>query len=252
MDRPQPSSRYSNAPPTNTVAAAAYTTTSTTTANTTHTTSRSAGPPTVFTRAESPQPAVRWPSVNAHASGSAPRSGIADDNLRPGPASMLSFLAQNQQGDTEFTNEKGLGQYLELRNGIPGHDTIRRVVEAIDPKRLEGVLLEWIGHVCPALGGVIAIDGKRIRGSGSTRRGQRALHVVSAYASEMGLVLGQQRCEEKSNEITAIEALLPNLALSGCIMTIDAMGLANTAWPACCRNWLSPHFARRGWTRRTQ
>lgn len=121
-------------------------------------------------------------------------------------------------------NEERLRQYLELRNGIPGHDTIRRVFEAIDPKRLEEVLLEWIGQVCPALRGAIAIDGKSIRGSGSTCRGQRALHVVSAYASGMGLVLGQQRCEEKSNEITAIEALLPNLALSGCIVTIDAMG----------------------------
>jgi predicted transposase YbfD/YdcC len=121
-------------------------------------------------------------------------------------------------------NEGRLRQYLELRNGIPGHDTIRRVFEAINPKRLEAVLLEWVGHVCPALSGVIAIDGKSVRGSGSTCRGQRALHVVSAYASEMGLVLGQQRCEEKSNEITAIESLLPNLALSGCIVTIDAMG----------------------------
>lgn len=121
-------------------------------------------------------------------------------------------------------NEERLRQYLALRNGIPGHDTIRRVFEAVDPKQLEAVLLEWIGHVCPGLGGVIAIDGKSVRGSGSTCRGQRALHVVSAYASEMGLVLGQQRCDEKSNEITAIEALLPNLALSGCIVTIDAMG----------------------------
>ena len=121
-------------------------------------------------------------------------------------------------------NEERLRHYLELRNGIPGHDTIRRVFEAIDPKRLETVLLEWIGHVCPALGKVIAIDGKSVRGSGSVCRGQRALHVVSAYASEMGLVLGQQRCDEKSNEITAIDALLPNLMLTGCIVTIDAMG----------------------------
>jgi predicted transposase YbfD/YdcC len=89
---------------------------------------------------------------------------------------------------------------------------------------LEAVLLEWVGHVCPALGKVIAIDGKSVRGSGSVLRGQRALHVVSAYASEVGLVLGQQRCDEKSNEIGAIEALLPNLKLAGCIVTIDAMG----------------------------
>lgn len=121
-------------------------------------------------------------------------------------------------------NEERLRRYVELRNGIPRHDTIRRVFEAIDPKRLEAVLLEWIGDVCPTLGKVIAIDGKAIRGSGSLVRGQRALHVVSAYASEVGLVLGQQRCDEKSNEITAIEALLPNLKLAGCIVTIDAMG----------------------------
>lgn len=121
-------------------------------------------------------------------------------------------------------NEERLRLHIELRNGIPGHDTIRRVFEAIDPKRLEAVLLEWIGDVCPTLGKVIAIDGKAIRGSGSLVRGQRALHVVSAYASEVGLVLGQQRCDEKSNEITAIEALLPNLKLAGCIVTIDAMG----------------------------
>lgn len=121
-------------------------------------------------------------------------------------------------------NEERLRLYVELRNGIPGHDTIRRVFEAIDPKRLEAVLLEWIGDACPTLGKVIAIDGKAIRGSGSLVRGQRALHVVSAYASEVGLVLGQQRCDEKSNEITAIEALLPNLKLAGCIVTIDAMG----------------------------
>lgn len=121
-------------------------------------------------------------------------------------------------------NEERLRLYLDLHNGIPGHDTIRRVFEAVNPKRLEAVLLEWIGHVCPTLGKVIAIDGKTMRGSGSVLRGQRALHVVSAYASEVGLVLGQQRCEEKSNEITAIEALLPNLLLTGCIVTIDAMG----------------------------
>lgn len=121
-------------------------------------------------------------------------------------------------------NEERLRQYAQLRNGIPGHDTMRRVFEAINPKRLEAVLLEWIGQVCSVLGTVIAIDGKAMRGSGSLVRSQRALHVVSAYASQVGLVLGQQRCDEKSNEITAIEALLPNLKLAGCIVTIDAMG----------------------------
>ena len=60
-------------------------------------------------------------------------------------------------------NEERLCRYLELRNEIPGHDTIRRVFEANDPKRLEEVLLEWIGDLCPALGKVIAIDGKAIK-----------------------------------------------------------------------------------------
>lgn len=66
------------------------------------------------------------------------------------------------------------------------------MLEAIDRKRLEAVLLEWIGHVRPALSKVNAIDGKSVRGSGSSLRGQRALHVVSAHASEVGLVLGQR------------------------------------------------------------
>lgn len=72
---------------------------------------------------------------------------------------------------------------------------------------------------------ILAIE-DGIRGSGSLVRGQRALHVVSAYASEVGLVRGQQRCDEKSNELRAIEALLPNLKLAGCIVTIDAMGFS--------------------------
>ena len=78
---------------------------------------------------------------------------------------------------------------------------------------------------CPVVKGrVIAIDGKALRGSGRSERGLRTLHQVSAYATEYGLTLGQRTCEEKSNEITAIEALLPSLALEGAVVTIDAMG----------------------------
>ena len=71
---------------------------------------------------------------------------------------------------------------------------------------------------------MIAIDGKSVRGSGSVVRGVKPLHLVSAYATEVGVMLAQQGCEEKSNEITAIKALLPCLALKGAIVTIDAMG----------------------------
>ena len=121
--------------------------------------------------------------------------------------------------------EDWLRRYLRLRNGIPGHDTIRRVFEAISPMALEQRFEEWMGAVCPAVKGrVIAIDGKALRGSGRSGHGLRALHQVSAYAAEYGLTLGQRTCEEKSNEITAIEELLPSLALEGAIVTIDAMG----------------------------
>ena len=121
--------------------------------------------------------------------------------------------------------ESWLRRYLGLRNGIPGHDTIRRVFEAISPSELEARFEQWMGVLCPAVAGrVIAIDGKALRGSGRSGRGLRALHQVSAYAADYGLTLGQRACEEKSNEITAIEELLPVLALEGAIVTIDAMG----------------------------
>lgn len=127
--------------------------------------------------------------------------------------------------DWGIENEAMLRQHLRLRNGIPGHDTIRRVFELLDPKEVEKRFADWVSHVCVALAGrVIAIDGKSVRGSGSVPRGVKALHLVSAYATEVGVMLAQQRCEEKSNEITAIEALLPSLALKGAIVTIDAMG----------------------------
>ena len=121
--------------------------------------------------------------------------------------------------------EAWLRRYLRLRNGIPGHDTIRRVFEAISPLALEERIEEWMSGTCPAVKGrVIAIDGKALRGSARSGRGLRALHQVSAYAAEYGLTLGQRSCAEKSNEITAIEELLPSLALEGAIVTIDAMG----------------------------
>ena len=127
--------------------------------------------------------------------------------------------------DWGLENETMLREYLRLRNGIPGHDTIRRVFEVLEPTEVEHRFADWVRHVCPALEGrVIAIDGKSVRGSGSVLRGVKALHLVSAYATEVGVLLAQRRCEEKSNEITAIEALLPSLALKGAIVTIDAMG----------------------------
>ena len=127
--------------------------------------------------------------------------------------------------DWARAREMWLRRYLRLRNGIPGHDTIRRVFEALLPSELERRFEEWMEKVCPAVKGrIIAIDGKAVRGSARAERGLRALHQVSAYAAEYGLTLGQRPCEEKSNEITAIQELLPTLALEGAVVTIDAMG----------------------------
>ena len=127
--------------------------------------------------------------------------------------------------DWGLENELMLCQHMRLRNGIPGHDTIRRVFEVLKPKEVESRFADWVNHACPALQGrLIAIGGKSVRGSGSVLRGVKPLHLVSAYATEVGVMLAQQRCEEKSNEITAIKALLPSLALKGAIVTIDAIG----------------------------
>lgn len=117
-----------------------------------------------------------------------------------------------------------LRQYLKLEQGIPSHDTIGRVFAAIDPDEFGAAFVRWVGQVLPVLanGEVVAIDGKTSRRSG--RVGATPLHLVSAFAAQASLVLGQRATAEKSNEKTAIPELLATLALDGCIVTIDAMG----------------------------
>lgn len=117
-----------------------------------------------------------------------------------------------------------LRRFLTLEAGIPSHDTFARVFGLLDAQAFEAAFLRWVGAVVPVLapGNVVAIDGKtsrRTKGKDSA-----ALHMVSAFAAGMGLVLGQRATEEKSNEITAIPELLAALALEGTIVTIDAMG----------------------------
>jgi predicted transposase YbfD/YdcC len=113
---------------------------------------------------------------------------------------------------------------LGLPNGIPSHDTFGRVFAHIDPKQFEASFFEWVQGISKTVQGVIAIDGKTLRRSHDHAAGKKALHVVSAWAVENRLVLAQLATEEKSNEITAIPVLLRQLALAGCIVTIDAMG----------------------------
>jgi predicted transposase YbfD/YdcC len=116
-------------------------------------------------------------------------------------------------------------QFLELPNGIPAHDTFGRVFARLDSQQFESCFLEWIEAVREITSGqIIALDGKTLRRSHDKTIGKGAIHMVSAWASANRLVLGQMKVDEKSNEITAIPKLLAALAISGCIVTIDAMG----------------------------
>lgn len=118
-----------------------------------------------------------------------------------------------------------LEEFLALPNGIPCPDTFRRVFERINPKVFERCFQRWVQSIVETMGAqVIPIDGKTLKGSYDREQGKSALHLVSAWASEHRLVLGQVKVADKSNEITAIPALLELLDLAGCIITIDAMG----------------------------
>lgn len=115
--------------------------------------------------------------------------------------------------------------FLELENGIPSHDTFRRVFLLLETEALKGSYLEWIRSAVKLSNGqLINIDGKKLRGSKSPATGKEALMMVSAWASAQSVVLGQVKCAEKSNEIKAIPELLRILDLTNCIVTIDAMG----------------------------
>jgi predicted transposase YbfD/YdcC len=122
------------------------------------------------------------------------------------------------------TKETWLKTFLALPNGIPSHDTFGRVFACIDPKQFEECFLTWVRGVTEKISGVIAIDGKTLRRSHDAANGKKALHLVSAWAAEQRMVLAQVAVDEKSNEITAIPALLHLLDLEGCLVTIDAMG----------------------------
>jgi predicted transposase YbfD/YdcC len=118
-----------------------------------------------------------------------------------------------------------LKTFLALPNGIPSHDTFGRVFSMIDAKQFQLAFYEWVLAVNEIIQGqIINIDGKCLRGSDDQKLGKRAIYMVSAWATENEIVLGQRKVDEKSNEITAIPELLKILAISGCIVTIDAIG----------------------------
>ena len=121
--------------------------------------------------------------------------------------------------------EGWLRTLLALPGGIPSHDTFGRVFARLDPDELRGCFLAWVTAVVGAPGAqAVAVDGKTLRRSHDRGAGKAALHLVSAWATESGLVIGQVATDAKSNEIIAIPALLRLLALEGSTVTIDAMG----------------------------
>lgn len=122
----------------------------------------------------------------------------------------------------------GLQQFLALPHGIPSRDCIRRLLLALQPQAFQKCFQGWIAHAIriddSGLARLIAIDGKTCRRSHDAARGLGPLHIVSAWASEEGVALGQVATDEKSNEITAIPQLLEQIELTNALVTIDAMG----------------------------
>jgi len=117
-----------------------------------------------------------------------------------------------------------LKRFLMLKNGTPSSATFYRLFRALDPKQFEAFFRRWVSQIVPAAAppGQIAVDGKTIRGSADGAR--RPAHIVSAFSTDLGIAFGQERVEQKSNEITAIPELLNALYLQGFLISIDAMG----------------------------
>lgn len=122
------------------------------------------------------------------------------------------------------SKEAWLRTFLDLPNGIPSHDTFGRVFGLLDPQAFQEAFREWVGIIQGKIDGVVAIDGKTARSSHDRANGKKAIHIVSAWAADNGVSLGQVKVDDKSNEITAIPELLGLLDLRGCLVTVDAMG----------------------------
>lgn len=122
------------------------------------------------------------------------------------------------------TRKDWFKQYLQLPGGIPSHDTFNRLFSLLDPACYREMFCGWVQDMLmdTPLSGVVAIDGKTVRASRSNKH--QAIHMVNAWASQAGVSLGQYKVDKKSNEIKAIPKLLDQLAIKGCLVTMDAMG----------------------------
>lgn len=127
-----------------------------------------------------------------------------------------------EMADWARMHEAWLRRFLYLKNGIPSEDTFLRLLQILDPKQFETSFRHWVQGIVTGLGRTLAIDGKTARGSAAN--GEPPIHMVSAFATDLGIALGQEKVAAKSNEITAIPALLDALYVRGLLISIDAMG----------------------------
>ena len=150
----------------------------------------------------------------------------------PLPEVLLLVLCATLGGAEDFVEVVRWGRskiaflrrFLPFERGVPSHDTLCDVVSALDPELFRAAFGAWVEGLRDAEADIVAIDGKTSRRSHDRARGRGPLHLVSAWASRQRLVLGQRATAEKSNEIEAIPLLLERLALTGALVTIDAMG----------------------------
>ena len=130
----------------------------------------------------------------------------------------------NELYDFATAKKDWLKDFLSLPNGIPSHDTLRRVFSLMNPKKFDSTFSSWIASLSiDPKNQIIAIDGKTLRGSIDKKKKQKAMHLVSAWTSEHKIMLAQVKTAEKSNEIEAIPRLLKMIDIKDAIVTIDAM-----------------------------
>ena len=153
------------------------------------------------------------------------REHLPEEILLIAIAAVLSGAESwNDIADYGKSKREWLKTFLTLPFGIPSHDTFNRVFTALDPEEMEKGFVDWVSSIAKLTAGeVVAIDGKTLCGTRETGK-KKLVHMVSAWAEGNGLVLGQRKVDEKSNEITAIPKLLNALELAGAVVTIDAMG----------------------------
>jgi predicted transposase YbfD/YdcC len=152
--------------------------------------------------------------------------------IYPLPEIMLLVLCATLAGAEDFVEARLWGckhldflrRFLPFNDGLPSHDTLNDVINALDPALFKTCFVAWVEALRDAEPDIVAIDGKTARRTHNRAKGREPLHLVSAWAARQRLVLGQEATDAKSNEITAIPLLLERLALTGALVTLDAMG----------------------------